>query len=233
MGTIQATPVSAEIVLETRNDVFDAILGLDGDLLHHDLVAYHDRFGSDSLVADVLIPVLRNVGDMWEQGQLGVLHEHHASGIIRSVIGTIRRPAFSTSAAGNVVVLACPPRELHDLPNHLFSLMLLDRGLAPVVLGANTPWKALTAALHSTGAVSCVLSGVNPVLIHRYPLLSRLASITPIHLAGPLGDGVEVAGVHRLSDDWRAAADDIAAVKVGVTAAALLTPVPAQPPTAG
>lgn len=184
-------------------------------------------------MADVLIPVLRNVGDMWEQGRLEVLHEHHASGIIRSVIGTIRRPAFGTNSSSDVVVLACPPRELHDLPNHLFSLMLLDRGLAPVVLGANTPWKALTAALHSTGAVSCVLSGVNPVLIHRYPLLSRLATITPIFLAGRLGSGIDVPGVQALSDDWRAAADDIAAVKGGVDATALLSPVPVRPPTAG
>jgi MerR family transcriptional regulator, light-induced transcriptional regulator len=200
--------VGAEKILNTRADIFDAILGLDGALLHRELSDYHERHGNDSLVADVLIPVLRQVGDMWECGKLGVLHEHHASNIIRSVVGTFRRPAFDDGTA-STVILACPPGELHDLPNHLFSLMLLERGLAPIVLGANTPWKALAAAVRSTDCAACVVSGINPRKIGRHKaVLSTLNGVSPVFLAGRLA-ALEVPGVRTLSDDWRHAASAV------------------------
>jgi MerR family transcriptional regulator, light-induced transcriptional regulator len=206
--TVTGESVGAQKVLDTRADLFDAILGLDGDLLHGHLLRYHAEYGSDSLVADILIPVLRHVGDMWESGKLGVLHEHHASNIIRSVVGTFRRPAFTDKTAPPVI-LACPPGELHDLPNHLFSLMLLDRGLAPIVLGANTPWKALAAAARSTGCGACIVSGINPRLIRRYAtVLTTLNATTPVLLAGPI-TAHRIPGIRALSNDWRQAATTV------------------------
>lgn len=209
--TVAVGSMSAQDVLDARGDVFDAILGLDGDLLQHQLLCHQQRYGNDSLVADVLIPVLRHVGDMWESGKLGVLHEHHASGIIRSVVGSFRRPSFTANSSTSVL-LACPPGELHDLPIHLFSLMLLDRGLAPVVLGANTPWKALAAAARSNDCAVCVLSGINPRRISRVAtVLTTLNAATPLFLAGPL-KACHIDGIGKLSDDWRHAAAAITAV---------------------
>lgn len=193
-------------VLRGRDEIYDAILGLDADAIRRLVHQFGVSGGTDVVVADVLVPVLRTVGEMWADGKLSVLHEHHASGIIRSMVGQLRRPAMHADRP--TVVLACPPGELHDLPAHLFSLMLIDRGLAPIVLGADTPWKATASALRSAGAQACVLSGMRPGGIrYRHTVLKMLASTAPVFVAGPLGEGLEVPGVQPLSEDWRVAAD--------------------------
>ena len=43
--------------------------------------------GVDVTVAEVVMPVLREVGEGWERGELGVLHEHFVSSSFRGVLG--------------------------------------------------------------------------------------------------------------------------------------------------
>lgn len=196
-------------VLQGREAIFDAILGLDADTMRDLILGFQRTGGTDLVVADVLIPVLRRVGDMWASGQLSVLHEHHASRIMRSVMAEFRRPA-TPSPVRLPVVMSCPPGELHDLPSHLFSLMLLERGLTPVVLGADTPWKATAAAVRSCSAKACVLSGMKPAgLRHRSAVVKLLAQSAPVLVAGPLGERTSIPGVTVLSPDWRTAGDQV------------------------
>ena len=96
--------------------------------------------GVDDTVTRVIMPVLREVGDGWESGELGVLHEHFVSSSFRGVLGELRMPVQAELA--RTVILACPPRELHDLPLELFGAMLHARGWRVVSLGANTPMTA-------------------------------------------------------------------------------------------
>lgn len=200
------SPDRAADVLRGREEIYDAILGLDAAAIQRLVVRFKLSGGTDVVVADVLIPVLRRVGEQWESGELSVLHEHHASSIIRSMVAQFRRPVIR--AQRPAVVLACPPGELHDLPAHLFSLMMMEREMAPIVLGADTPWKAMAGAVRSVQARACVLSGMKPGAIrYRHTVLKMLAASAPVFVAGPLGDGLDVPGVHALSDDWRAAAD--------------------------
>lgn len=202
---------NAAAVLQGREEIFDAILGLDADTMRQLILGFQASGGTDLVVADVLIPVLRRVGDMWASGQLSVLHEHHASRIVRSVMAEFRRPAAQTEVQVPVV-MSCPPGELHDLPSHLFSLMLLERGLTPVVLGADTPWKATAAAVRSCSARACVLSGMKPAgLRHRSAVVKLLAQSAPVLVAGPLGERTSIPGVIALPPDWRLAGDQVLA----------------------
>lgn len=192
---------NAAAVLQGREEIFDAILGLDADTMRQLILGFQASGGTDLVVADVLIPVLRRVGDMWASGQLSVLHEHHASRIVRSVMAEFRSPATQIEVQVPVV-MACPPGELHDLPSHLFSLMLLERGLTPVVLGADTPWKATAAAVRSCSARACVLSGMKPAgLRHRSAVVKLLAQSAPVLVAGPLGERTSIPGVIALPPD--------------------------------
>ena len=91
------------------------------------------------------MPVLKQVGDAWESGELGVLHEHFVSSSFRGVLGELRMPVQGDQV--RTVVLACPPRELHDLPLELFGAMLHARWWRVVSLGANTPMTAVGDAV--------------------------------------------------------------------------------------
>ena len=139
--------------------------------------------GVDATVTRVIMPVLRDVGDDWEAGRLGVVHEHFVSSAFRGVLGELRlpcrapRPAPSSSPAR--------PRELHDLPLELFGAMLHARWWRVVSLGANSPMTAIGEAARFLGADAVVLAGVRRAAFEaRLPSLARLARTVPLFVAG-------------------------------------------------
>lgn len=110
---------------EMNHRIFDAVVNLDAASLRDEFTTALDNHGIDALICEIMIPVLRQVGIMWQNGELGVMHEHHVSNIVRSVVAEFRGPAVREKKRR--VILACPPGELHDLPSHLFAAMLLER----------------------------------------------------------------------------------------------------------
>jgi Predicted cobalamin binding protein len=92
----------------------------------------------------VIGDALREIGERWSTGELGVEEEHRASHMISEVIDSLR-PA-SIPGAG-LVTLACPPDEWHELPLRLVRLVLEWRGWRTDFAGANLPWHSLQRAV--------------------------------------------------------------------------------------
>ena len=194
-----------------QDKLYAAVLALDSAGIRHGVLDSRDELGSDALVADVLVPVLRRIGEMWEIGELDVQHEHHASQIIRSVIGELRRQGGEP--LHGKIVLACPPGEQHDLPIHLFGVMLRGRRWQPIVLGADTPWAALGPAIRASRANACVLAGTRPGLVQiSSGPVRELARTTTVFLAGEAATGPPINDVINLSSNWYDAADQVSAV---------------------
>jgi len=196
-----------------RDTVMEAVRQLDGASVRDALLESLVVHGVDETVADVIMPVLRLVGDGWETGELGVLHEHFVSSSFRGVLGELRSPVHGEQA--RTVVLACPPRELHDLPLELFGAMLHARRWRVVCLGANTPMTAIGEAVRFLKADACVLAGVRRSAFEsRMPSLTRLSARVPLFLAGEGAVALPAAppGTHVLPRDLRLAADLVDAV---------------------
>ncbi len=167
----------------TRRTVMAAVRELDGPTVRDALLQSLLTAGVDATVTEVAMPVLRQVGDGWQSGELGVLHEHFVSSAIRGVLGEFRMPVHGERV--RTAVLACPPHELHDLPLELFGAMLHSRWWRVVSLGANTPMGAVNDAVRYVGADACVLAGVRRSAFEsRMPSLSRLGERVPLFLAG-------------------------------------------------
>ena len=192
----------------------DLLLGCVRELDTHSATALIEQLrqehGTDAVVADVLVPLMFTVGELWESGKLGVLHEHHASQLVRSALAmTAARRQLEPDAP--IVVLACPPAELHEIPLHLFAAMLEDRGVRPLVLGASTPWMAISRTVHRARASACVISGRRMATVTAYAAgLKKLATNTNLFLAGPVADSSHVPGVSYLTMEWPQAADLVA-----------------------
>ena len=167
----------------TRRTVMAAVRDLDGPTVRDALLQSLLTCGVDDTVTEVVMPVLHDVGDGWERGDLGVLHEHFVSSTFRGVLGELRVPLQGEQL--RTVVLACPPRELHDLPLELFGAMLHARWWRVVSLGANTPMVAIGEAVRFLEADACVLAGVRRSAFEsRMSSLTRLAERVPLFLAG-------------------------------------------------
>ena len=176
----ESPPFSAA---DARATVMAAVRDLDGATVRDALLQSLLVAGVDDTVTRVIMPVLNDVGDGWERGELGVLHEHFVSSAFRGVLGELRMPVQGDQV--RTVVLACPPRELHDLPLELFGAMLHARSWRVVSLGANTPMTAVADAVRFLGADAVVLAGVRRSAFEsRVPSLSRLGARVPLFLAG-------------------------------------------------
>jgi methanogenic corrinoid protein MtbC1 len=84
---------------------------------------------------------MREVGERWRKGQIGVGEEHFATNLLRGRL--IALGSGWGSGSGPLAVLACPPGEQHDLGLVAFALILHRRGWRIAYLGADTPLDTL------------------------------------------------------------------------------------------
>src|SRR3954468_8105077 len=133
---------------------------LDPAVMRDDLAAALDRFDEpraqeildrllamatvDTLLSDVVLPYLRELGDRWERGEASIAQEHFASSVLRGrLLGLARGWGLGF---GPVAVLACLPGEQHDLGLIAFGLALRAQGWRIVYLGPDTPIETIEDA---------------------------------------------------------------------------------------
>lgn len=110
------------------------------------------RFG-----AEIALPLLREIGDLWASRRIGVAHEHLASGALRSLLGATLQPTAS-SMLGPRIVFATPVGERHELGLLAAALIALGAGARPLYLGAELPVAELVSATQVCGAPALALA---------------------------------------------------------------------------
>src|SRR3954464_1542767 len=130
----------------------------------------------DTLLGEVILPYLRELGARWERGEASIAHEHFASSVLRGRMLGIARDWGR--GIGPVAVLACLPGEQHDLGLIAFGLALRSRGWRIVYLGAGTPLETVADLSDGLEPRLVVLNAVSrervrPVLPKLRPLARR------------------------------------------------------------
>ena len=111
---------------------------------------------------DVLTPVLHTIGELWQNGEIGVEDEHLASNVASAMIGRLGPRFASRGRTKGTVVMAMPAGEQHDLGVAMMGDILRSDGYRVLNLGADTPAPALVAALREVDDLSALaLSVVN------------------------------------------------------------------------
>lgn len=137
-----------------------------------------------TVLRDVLLPYLADLGERWRRGTASVAAEHFASNLIRGRLAGLARGWGS--GHGPQALLACPSGELHDMALVMFGIVLSRNGWRISYLGPSTPVEELTRAAGASGAALVVLAATVPELLE--PLQPQLASLSrrvPLALAGP------------------------------------------------
>ncbi len=98
------------------------------------------------LLDGVLAPVLREVGDRWHVGKLGVAQEHLATHKVGTVMRDLVR-LLPGAAATRSVVLACFVDDDHELGLLATAIRFAEKGRRPIFLGARTPPSAVASAV--------------------------------------------------------------------------------------
>jgi MerR family transcriptional regulator, light-induced transcriptional regulator len=117
-------------------------------------------YRTETILRDLLIPYLHDLGERWAGGEVTVAQEHFASNLLRGrLLGLARGWG---QGRGPAAVLACLPGEQHDLGLLAFGITLHRRGWRIIYLGPDTP---IATIRHAAGAIApslIVLAGTVP-----------------------------------------------------------------------
>ena len=162
----------------------------------------------ETVLRDVVLPYLHELGARWARGEVSVAQEHFATHVIRGRLASLTQGWGR--GHGPRAVLACPPEELHDMALLAFGIVLNRNGWRIEYLGANTP---LGDLIRMAGAQRPDLVVVAATTPERFEGLAddldRLSRLAPLAIAGA-GATREVAdrvGARLLSDDPVTAAE--------------------------
>ena len=165
----------------------------------------------DTLLTDVVLPFLHDLGERWARGEASVAQEHFASSVLRGrLLGLARGWG---NGLGPLAQLACLPGEQHELGLIACGLALRSRGWRVAYLGSNTPLETTEAAARSLAPALIVLNAVDPMRVDAVaPGLRDLARAHRVALGGAgAGNAAAPEGPLILAGDPVAAADRVTA----------------------
>ncbi|HVD89235.1 MAG TPA: MerR family transcriptional regulator, partial [Jatrophihabitantaceae bacterium] len=133
----QALPATASTVVDLAAALRQALDAFDEPAAQAVLDRLMSEFSLATVLRDVLIPYLAELGDRWHRGAASIAQEHFATNVVRGRLAGLARGWGS--GHGPRAVLACPSGELHDLALMVFGIVLNRNGWRIDYLGANTP----------------------------------------------------------------------------------------------
>ena len=137
-----------------------------------------------TVLRDVVLPYLAELGERWRHGMATVAKEQIATNIIRGRLAGLARGWGG--GHGPQALLACPPGELHDMALMAFGIMLNRHGWRIGYLGTNTPVGELERTAGASRPELVVLAATLPETLEPLrPELTGLARRAPLAQAGP------------------------------------------------
>lgn len=150
-----AAPLAGGVDVSLGSSLFDERR----DALRHALLSYDEasaqaaidqllmEFDAETLMRSAFLPILHEIGELWEVGSISVAEEHFASNLIRRRLGGLARGW--EDGVGPRALIACPPDEDHDIPLLMFGIALGNRGWRITHLGTRTPTEDLLKAVEA------------------------------------------------------------------------------------
>lgn len=143
--------------------------------------------GPSRFARSVAVPLVERIGERWENGEMGIAHEHLATGVLRSLLGSACQPS-SSALLGPRIVFGTPYGERHELGLLMATLTAVGAGANPLYLGAELPVEDLLGAVEKTGATALALSIVAlpkaPAMRSIHALRSGLPDAVQLWLGG-------------------------------------------------
>ncbi|BDG10490.1 HTH-type transcriptional repressor CarH [Anaeromyxobacter paludicola] len=154
-GAAAVAPPAPERPGSGWRTVADAVERFDAAAADRELRRVAAIYRPRELVHEVMLPLMRWVGDAWYAGRLTVAQEHLTSALLHGVAGTLVGAARETPVR---LLFATPPGERHELGLLAAAALAAAGGLAPVYLGAELPAAEVAAAAARSGARAAVVA---------------------------------------------------------------------------
>ncbi|MBE0595418.1 MAG: B12-binding domain-containing protein [Gemmatimonadales bacterium] len=190
-----------------------AVEQLDGQGLQQALDTASMSLSPVDLAEQILVPVMRTVGERWGGGTLGIAHEHMASAIVRNALSSI---VLSRHLPGNGpgLVVATPTGQIHELGALVVAATAASVGWRVTYLGTDLPTDDIAGAVIDTGAKGVALSLTHPADDpHMRPNLRALRTAIPAQAVLIVGGLAAPAYVDATEDSGMLLLRDMASLR--------------------
>jgi MerR family transcriptional regulator, light-induced transcriptional regulator len=164
-------------------EILKAVEILDSSRIHALLMRAVVTLPVGRVLDEVILPVLREVGDRWAAGAICPANEHLLTVSVRRVLAWLTETVPVPLDAPTVIVTT-PSGHWHELGSQIAGVVAAQTGWRVVYLGANLPAADIVRAVEITSAKR-VLLGIT--LAEEEVLMSELAA-----LGDGLPEGVDV-----------------------------------------
>lgn len=94
----------------------------------------------EAIYHDVLQPVLREIGRLWQENEISVADEHLATAITQAAMARLYQETFAAGDGGGpTLIAACADLERHEIGLRMLCDLLEMEGWETVYLGATVP----------------------------------------------------------------------------------------------
>jgi DNA-binding transcriptional MerR regulator/methylmalonyl-CoA mutase cobalamin-binding subunit len=138
-----------------------AVERLDSGLLESALTRASIFLSKPAFLERLVPALLVKIGEMWQEGSFGIVHEHLASSIIRTLLGKLAMSSEVHASAPSLIV-STPKGELHELGALVAASTAAYEGWRVTYLGPNLPAAEIAKAVHEIRARAVGLSIVYP-----------------------------------------------------------------------
>ena len=108
----------------------------------------------------VVAPILVEIGDRWQRGELRIAHEHAGSSVMRGLLFSLMR-LYPVNESRRRAVIATPAKEDHELGALMVAMLAAMHGWSVLYLGPDLPAEEIAYAVTDTNADLLMLSITN------------------------------------------------------------------------
>lgn len=144
-------------VPHTFQEVIDFVLNFDEKAFISYWTDVQSRVSAEELLEKWVYPFLIELGEHWENGIIGVSHEHFASQTLAYFIESSWRQ-MNLLLNSQPTILALLPNEYHSFGLHFAALLSVVHGHRVVYLGERTPVEAIVEAVQQNKSRRLIIS---------------------------------------------------------------------------
>ncbi len=186
------------------SECIEAVRDMDPEGLRSKLLQASVAVSRPVLLINILEPLMRKVGDLWREGTIKVVHEHMASAIVRTFLGSLIM-SYRTVDTAPKLVATTPAGQLHEFGSLMSVVAAISDGWQATYLGPNLPAEEIADAVKKNYPAVLSLSIIYPE--NDPQLVAELRKLREF-----LGDEVAILIGGRAADGYKNTIDEIGAI---------------------
>lgn len=159
------SPMAESVPAKASELMAEALVAVENLDAHH-LEGVLDKalvdLSKPELRKDLLVPLMQEIGNRWQDGQLRISHEHMASSIVVAFLATLNA-RYQVAPGAPVLAVTTPAGQMHELGALLAASTAYEAGWDVLYLGANMPAEDIASAVKARGARAILLSLIFPL----------------------------------------------------------------------